>query len=437
MKKIRVPFLVLFLLLTTCKSVSTATVTIPKTLSEKLKAIFPEAEVSEIENLEGFKNTYQIVLNQLLDHDNPNKGTFKHYMYLSHNDFNLPMVIETEGYQASIRTKEMSKILKGNQLIVEYRFYGKSRPEPIPWAYLKNDQAIADYHNIVTKLKGLYTGKWISSGISKGGETVLIYKSKYPKDVDVAVPYVAPLIHTQEDPRTTDHINSVGAPACREKVTRFQRLLLKNRKKVLLEIAKYASKEQMQFTEISIEEALEYATLEFSFSFWQWGGNCGEIPGKTATPKQIFDYMNKIVGISFYNDKTYYDLLPSYYQHMVELGYYGFDLTPVADLLRVVKNTSNTRFAPKNIDLTYDPSYISSVRNYVENKGDKILYIYGEYDTWGACAPTVNSSVDALQMTLKGGSHSTRIKHFSPIDKQKIYDKLQEWLGKKVQLNKL
>ena len=39
----------------------------------------------------------------------------------------------------------------------------------IRWQYLKNDLAIEDYHKILTKLKRLYTGKWISTGISKGG----------------------------------------------------------------------------------------------------------------------------------------------------------------------------------------------------------------------------------------------------------------------------
>jgi len=147
--------------------------------------------------------------------------------------------------------------------------------------------------------------------------------------------------------------------------------------------------------------------------------------------------MNKIVGISFYDDNTFHRLLPSYYQHMIELGYYGFDFTPVADLLKIVKSTSNNRFAPKNTNLTYNPNYIKEVRNYVENKGDNILYIYGEYDTWGACAPTPKAKVDALKMVLKGGSHSTRIKHFSSENQEKIYLKLQEWLGETVKINKL
>ncbi len=394
-----------------------------------LEALFPEAKISKIENRDHFIQNYEIVLRSPLDHGNPEAGSFDHYVYLSHANKAQPMVLVTEGYNAKPRTYELSKMLAANQVQVEYRFYGKSRPDSIQWAYLKNDQAIEDYHKIRTKLAKLYEGKWISTGISKGGETVLIYKSKYPNDVDVAVPYVAPLIDGQEDERTETHINTVGTEACRAKVKEFQRLVLTNRDSVLSQIDLYAKKNKMDFTIISKQEALEYAVLEFPFSFWQWGGNCTDIPEEGGLAKELFDYLNRIVGIGFYNDKTYYNLLPSYYQHMVELGYYGFDTAPVKDLIEVVFEPTNKRFAPKDVDLTLNDSYIKKVRDYVENKGNKILYIYGEYDTWGACAPHPKPSVDALKMTLEKGSHKTRIKDFSEEDKDKIYKKLEEWLG--------
>ncbi len=406
-----------------------------RSLENKLKILFPDAEITEIASKDFYTESYQMILKEPLDHQNPNSGFFKHYIYISHSNYKSPTVLVTEGYNARPQTYELSKILKANQVQVEYRFYGKSRPDTIPWQYLKNDQAIEDYHQLLKKLKLLYANKWISTGISKGGETVLIYKSKYPNDVDVAVPYVAPLINTQEDIRTENHINTVGSDVCRNKITKFQRQVLKNRDSVLMEISAYAKKRKMQFTELTTEEALEYAVLEFPFSFWQWGGNCDEIPLDGTTAKKQFDYINKIVGIGFYNDKTYEELLPSYYQHMIELGYYGFDTKPIKDLLQAVHHPSNKRFAPLNVDLTYDPNYIKKVRNFVENKGNRILYVYGEYDTWGACAPSPKLNVDALKMVLKKGSHKTRIKDFSTIDQQIIFDKLQEWLGEDIVLS--
>ena len=301
---------------------------------QKVKDLFPTATINTLEAKDHFSEVYQVILKQPLDHKNLDAGTFDHYIYLSHVDYNTPTVLVTEGYAGKQKTYELSKILKSNQVIVEYRFYGKSRPEPMPWKYLTNDQAIEDYHQLVTKLKTLYTNKWISTGISKGGETVLIYKSKYPNDVDVAAPYVAPLINTQEDPRTQNHINTIGTEECRAKVTAFQRLLLSNREALLEEIKKHADKKKMSFIKVPVEEALEYAALEFPFSFWQWGGKCDEIPDASASAEILFQYVNKIVGIGFYSDKTFHKLLPSYYQHMKELGYYGFDTSTVKGLIK-------------------------------------------------------------------------------------------------------
>lgn len=397
-------------------------------LEQKLTELFPKAIISSIANLDGYTESYQIVLNEPLDHKHPEKGTFQHYIYLSHLGFDKPMVIETHGYNAGNIKSEVSSLLHANQVAVEYRFYGKSRPNPIPWEYLTNDQAIEDYHAIVTKLKKLYVEKWISTGISKGGETTLIYKSKYPNDVDVAMPYVAPLINTCEDPRTITHVKTVGSAECRAKVTAFQRTILQNRTAILELFSAYAEAKKMEFTQVPIPEALEYATLEFPFSFWQWGGKCDEIPLANASPKELFDYLNKIVGVGTYNDKMYFNYLPSYYQHLSELGYYGFDFSPVADLLTIVKSTSNDRFAPKDVAIKYNPKYIKEVRKYVENKGHKILYIYGGYDTWYSCSPAPKPNVDALKMVLPTGSHTTRVKDFSEEDQAIIMKTLEIWL---------
>lgn len=401
----------------------------PSNLQQRLNELFPKAIITRIENLENYTETYQLILEEPLDHKHPEKGTFQHYVYLSHLGFDRPTVIETHGYNTENIKSEVSSLLQANQVAVEYRFYGKSRPNPIQWQYLTNDQAIEDYHDIVTKLKKIYSGKWISTGISKGGETALIYKSKYPNDVDVAMPYVAPLINTCEDPRTIQHTRTVGTLECREKITAFQRAVLKNREAVLAVFQEYATEKKMQFTEVPLNEALEYAVLEFPFSFWQWGGKCEEIPSVNASAKDLFDYLNKIVGVRTYNDKMFFAYLPSYYQHLSELGYYGFDFEPVADLLAIVKSSSNARFVPKDVVIKYNPKYIKKVRKYVENRGDRILYIYGGYDTWFSCSPTPQPGVDALKMVLPQGSHSTRVKDFTENDQNLIMDTLKKWLN--------
>ncbi|WP_347175089.1 S28 family serine protease [Polaribacter uvawellassae] len=404
------------------------------TFKEHLQELFPTATIDSININDHFSNAFELTIQQPLDHKNPDAGSFEHHIYVSHSDYNKPTVLITEGYNARHQTYELSKMFKANQVMVEYRFYGKSRPKVIDWQYLKNDAAADDYHAIVTKLKKIYKKKWLSTGISKGGETVMIYKSKYPNDINVAVPYVAPLINTQQDNRTTDLINSVGTKECRESIQKFQRAVLKNRTAVLAELKADSEKNKISFTKMTIDEALEHAVLEFPFSFWQWGSNCGDIPNENATAKELFKYLKQVSGFYLFSDAGIYNYLPSFYQHMTELGYYGYDLEPVKDLLQHVKTSSLVVFGPENVDLTYNANYIKKVRNFVENKGNKFLYIYGGNDPWGACAPNPKPAVDALKMVLKGGHHGTRIKDFSKEDQQKMYTKLQSWLGEDVKI---
>ncbi|AZJ33515.1 hypothetical protein MHM83_09080 [Tenacibaculum sp. Mcav3-52] len=401
-----------------------------KSFKSKLQEVFPNAKINTIKTEDHFIESYQVILNQFLDHKHPEEGTFKQYIYISHSDYNNPTILVTDGYASHNRTTELSKIFKGNQVIVEYRMYGKSRPDEIPWKYLTNDNATNDYHFIVEKLKSLYKNKWISTGISKGGETALIYKYNFPNDIDVTVPYVAPLINGTEDIRTNDFINTIKNETCRDRIKTFQRAILHKRSDIIPLLKEYATTNEITFNEVPFNEVLEYAVLEFPFSFWQWGdGKCDKIPENNDDINVLFNFLIKNSDITVYSDWGYNYYLPSFYQHMTELGYYGYDLTPVKDLLQVVTSSSNKRFAPKNIDISYNPNYIKKVRNYVENKGNRILYIYGENDPWYACAPIPKKEVDALKMVLPNANHATRIRHFSD-EKQKImYDKLQAWLG--------
>jgi len=66
---------------------------------------------------------------------------------------------------------ELSEMLGANQLDVEHRFYGESIPEDFDWQYLTIEQATADYHHINDIFNTFYSKSWVSTGISKGGQT--------------------------------------------------------------------------------------------------------------------------------------------------------------------------------------------------------------------------------------------------------------------------
>ncbi len=386
----------------------------------------------EIPARDHFKQSYHIVMDQELDHSNPKSSTFEQHIYLSHSDPERPTLIETCGYESYDNTKEISQMTLGNQLVVEYRYFGKSKPVfkdgKTNWDYLRNEQAVEDYHRIVTSFKSIYTGKWVSSGVSKGGANCITYRSQYPNDVDVTIPYVAPIALDREDDRTIKHIQTIGDGWCRDSAYAFQKMLLERRDEIIPLLKEWAGKKGYTYS-VGYETALEYAAYEYTFSFWQWYGDCNAIPGKNSSAEEMFKHVNQSVGWSFYSDKTIERLGPSYYQHMVELGYYGFEEDHIKPLMKKVFDPDNMFFTPDTTGIPkYDGTFMKNVWNYATNKGNNFIYIYGEYDTWSACAITPASHLNSLKMVKQRGTHGTRIRHFSKEEKLMIYKALAEWL---------
>src|SRR5262249_45582542 len=145
-----------------------------------------------------FTEKYLVRITQQLDPHNPAAGTFTQRVVVSHVGFDRPTVLITEGYGGGYAHRpgyreELSEHFDANMVHVEHRYFLESTPEPLNWDYLTCENSAYDLHNVTTTFKQLYPEKWISTGISKGGQTTLLYRAWFPNDVDISVPYVAPL----------------------------------------------------------------------------------------------------------------------------------------------------------------------------------------------------------------------------------------------------
>lgn len=400
----------------------------PKNL-EELLAELPNATIEEIDSLEGYQKCYKIMLRQRVDHFGKDTTTFLQKIYLSHIDFSKPVVMVTEGYAAwGNNLSEPAKIINANQLIVEHRYFNESVPDSIDWEHLNIKQAAEDHHVINQFFKKIYRGKWISTGISKGGQTTLYYKYFYPDDVDVYIPYVAPINFSKEEPRVYDFLANVGTEDCRNKVLAFQKLLLEKKDKLLPLFEEYAKEKEMTF-KMGLEAAFEYCVLEFSFAFWQWEDlACNEIPDNSAKLEVIFETFAK-VGFSFFSEEGIEPIRPFFYQALKEIGFYSYDIKPFGNLIKIVKKPNFNFTLPSNIDTSYNYQSMKNVNDFLQQKGNHVIYIYGEYDPWSASAvQLINGRTNALKMVKKGGSHKTRINSFEDEEKQQIYDSLAKWL---------
>ncbi|NJN78582.1 MAG: hypothetical protein HC803_09890 [Saprospiraceae bacterium] len=267
---------------------------------------------------------YECFVKQYIDHQNHEKGTFYQRFELTHVGFDAPNVMNTQGYQLNRGKNEVATILNANYINIEHRYCGKSIPTPLDWQYLNLEQATADLHHINQLFKQIYTGKWVSTGISKGGQTTIFYRYFYPNDVDVSFPYVAPL---NLDLKKTDlyFLDTIGTKECRDKIFHVQKTLLENRQEVLGKLKWFSKASGYNFEYLGgLETAFEYAVLEYSFSFWQWGSNCNDLPTGDTLDNYIQSFID-IVGLSFYDDRSMTMFGPHYYQASAEMGYYGFE----------------------------------------------------------------------------------------------------------------
>ncbi len=403
--------------------------TTPVSVVQLLKEI-PGAKVKQIPADSMYKEAWEVMIPQPLDHTHPEKGSFMQRIWLSHVDSLRPVVLVTEGYSARRNdVSELARLLDANQIIAEHRYFGKSVPDSMDWQYLIIRQAAADLHHIVRLFKRAYTGKWISTGISKGGQTTMYFKYFYPKDVDVCVSYVGPLNFSRVDPRIFTFLDTVGTDSCRQKIFTFQKRLLADRKYIFPLFEKYSKEAGFTYNRAGGDSAAyEYSVLEFSFSFWQWGMRCHKIPGEKATNNEVFQYFRETRIFSYFSDEGIKTFEPFYYQAMTQLGYYGYRPSRFHGEIRNIKDSTFLFAAPQHTVLHFDKQIMPKVYSFLQNKGNHFIYIYGGTDTWSADAVKIYGKAKVLEIFKSGGSHITRISNLPENQKNQVIHTLGKWL---------
>ena len=282
------PCLVAFLLMLTVAFAGNA-----QELQKKLEGL---KGISGIEKLESdhYAEKYLVRITQPVDHKNPAAGTFTQRVIVAHVGFDRPTILVTEGYGAAYALnpryqEELSKLLDANMVFVEYRYFLESTPTPCNWEYLTAENSAYDLHNVNQTFRELYTGKWVSTGISKGGQTTCLYRAWFPDDVDFSVPYVAPLNRGVEDGRHEPFLRKVGTKKDRQKIEAFQIEILKHKDEIVPMLEKFCKDKKLEFR-IPIAEVLDYCVLEYPFALWQWGTPTSVIPPLTSDAKTLFQY---------------------------------------------------------------------------------------------------------------------------------------------------
>ena len=425
---IRYAALLLFVLLSASASSFAQTV-----LEQKINAISALKEIRPLETSE-FSEKYVTYFTQPLDHRHPEKGSFRQRVIVSHVGFDRPTVIVTEGYGAAYALRsqyreELSKLLNANMIFVEYRYFLESTPEPKDWQYLTAENSADDLHAITTAFKNIYPGKWIATGISKGGQTTLLYRTFYPDDVDISVPYVAPLCYGVEDGRHEPFLHKVSTPENRKKIEDFQLEALKRKATLLPRFEKYCTEKNYSFR-APIEEIYDYSVLEYSFALWQWGTPISSIPATTASDDEIFSHLLAISEPGYFTADS--PNASFFVQAARELGYYGYDVQPFKQYLSIQSSEGylHRLMLPEELkDMPFDKTLSKKITKFLKKQDPKMIFIYGQNDPWTAAGVTWLKNKKNIHVFIQpNGSHLARISTLPEAEKAEVMELINEWL---------
>lgn len=378
---------------------------------------------------------YVVTIRQPLDHKHPEKGSFTQRVVISHEGFDRPTVLVTEGYGGDYALNpryrdELAGLFHTNTVFVEHRYFSGSVPDTVDWQYLTAQNSASDLHLITTLFKQIYPQKWISTGISKGGQTALIYRAFFPNDVDITVPYVAPVSRSAEDGRHEPFLNVVGDKKTRQAILSFQREVLKRRGEIIPLLEKFCMEKQLSFR-ISMNEVLDYCVLEYSFAFWQWGTPASQIPANTATTGVLFKHLTEISGPDYF--ATGQPTQAFFIQAARELGYYGYDIEPFKDLLfiRTAKDYLQRIMLPEGITIQFQPELYKKLTNFIETSDPRLIFVYGEYDPWTSVGITKLDGKKNMFVAIQPkGSHRARINTLPDSLRDKVIKTINLWLEK-------
>ena len=400
----------------------------PSDLLDHLNAL-PGVTAREIAPSYGYPRAFELDIAQPVDHDNPGGPTFTQRAYLSHADETAPMVYGPYGYGATAESgQELAGILQGNGLYVTHRYFPGSRPIPTDWSYLDIRQAAADHHRIVSLLRPLYAGAWVSAGASKSGMTALFHRRFYPDDVDATVAYVAPIMFELGDERFTDHLRQTGTPEGKARIHEFQRRLLEHQDSLIGLFEEWFPLNDLALS-VPSPPMFQDAVDSYEWGFWQRHVfDYADIPGPDAPYDAWIEHLAAVVRLHFASD-TWRDYFKAYvYQLYTELGSPAIDLTHLEDLLLHEPLDPRVEYSfPEDLPLVYDNSAMLDVVQWLQNHGDRIIYIYGSVDPWTGGAVELTGAADALKIVQEGADHQVRILGLD--DQSTVLATLGGWLG--------
>jgi hypothetical protein len=415
----------------------------PDELLAKLRDL-PGVTVDEESTEQPDLHYYILHFTQPLDHDRPDRETFQQRVGLLHRNEQdpVPMIVHTSGYDDYYKDTpvELTRLLAANQVSIEHRFFGESRPADPDWSKLTIEQMAADEHDIITALRTIYGGAFVTTGGSKGGAAAVFHRRFYPDDADGTIGYVAPISFSLADNRYPRYVEDIGEPACREAVRHLATLMLDTVHRPVIEARAQAQAQDQAgqpvhlYTRVEIGPAVEAAVASLEWTFWQVFGvdRCVDVPRRVddqePSDDQMFEFLNMISPVTDNDDDAVARFAPYYYQAYSQLGFpdYGsIYLSPYLDYT----DLDYIHELPTPLEPVFHEHAMLDIDDWVEHHASRIALVYGEWDPWTAGRIALGLADDSKSYIVTHGTHHSEIIGLDNDDREDVLGKLRRWTG--------
>ncbi|MEU5578144.1 S28 family serine protease [Streptomyces huasconensis] len=404
------------------------------TVRARLEKI-PGMKVVSVADKEGHP-LYTLTYVQPVDHAKPRGATFTQRATLWHKSTDKPTVLYTGGYTLPGGTASLTRLIDANQVSVEHRYFGPSRPTGPAgddWTKLTVQQEAADEHRLTRALRTIEKGKWLGTGASKGGMTATYHERFYPDDLDAVVAFVAPNdANNRDDSGYERFFETVGTKECRDALNAVQREMLVRRDTLLpkFEADAKANGDTFEETLGTTDRAYEFAVLDQVWNFWQSGtaADCPTVPdAQKATDDQLYDWSKKH-GLSVYRDE---DLGtngsgPYYRQAATQLGWADLRFKHLKGVRHYPDLYQPNSVLPAAMRGTYNNRTIADVDRWVKTRGQRMMFVYGQNDPWSAERFTP-SHRDSHRYVVPGANHGASIAKLPAAEQAEAVATIKRW----------
>lgn len=371
-----------------------------------------------------------------LDHGSPQGASFVQSAFLFHRSDTAPTVLLTSGYGLGelddYWTVEPAELLGANQIMLGHRFFEGASPLELMWDWdlLTIEQSAKDTHEIVGAFKDVYSQKWVGTGWSKGGMTILFQEFFFPDDLDLALPLVAPVSLAINDQRYPPYLAEIGTPECRERIDVFTLECLTRLEELVDALGPLSAYEKNYY-----RDYIKSSAVSYHWPFWQYVGVdfCDSLPGEGASAE---DLLNAVTFQTFFPAAPsledlqmysyYYQALsqlgspdyfpPGHLQHMVDLGF----------LTEQEVSTYQSVEWPYPEPPEYDPAPMANLDAWLRTSAQDIVAVYGEFDPWSGGRVTLNPSLRTEVLTAPGTSHATYLRDLPDADYARVVTRVME-----------